>query len=128
MGPGMGPWGWEWGWDRARTHLGVGRQEIQGRDAEPELLGLGELSKAGARGHQAVPGNAGRQLQQLLTAGEEQGGLGGRAWYSGVPIPGTARASPQVVHAVPVQAEAVGAIGPVHQQLDVLADAAGTEP
>lgn len=47
---------------------------------------------------------------------------------AGCPIPGTARASPQVVHAVPVQAEAVGAIGPVHQQLDVLADAAGTEP
>lgn len=36
--------------------------------------------------------------------------------------------SPQVVDAVAVQAEAVGAIGPVHQQLDVLADAAGTDP
>lgn len=33
--------------------------------------------------------------------------------------------SPDVVDAVAVQAEAVGAVGALHQQLDVLADAAG---
>lgn len=33
----------------AVSHLGIGREEVEGRDAEPELLRLGELPEAGAQ-------------------------------------------------------------------------------
>lgn len=118
------------------SHLGVGCEEVQGRDAEPEFLRLGELSKAGAQGHQAVPGDARSHLQQLLTEKRaELEWLQGPGPGPGPPHPRPAAVlsasprprSPQVVDAVAVQAEAVGAIGPVHQQLDVLTDAAETK-
>lgn len=118
-----------------RSHLRVGRKEVQGCDAETELLRLGELPEAGAQGHQALPRDARSHLQQLLTErGRSLSSSSGRAPKQagsrarGVPVPGPHSRSPQVVDAVPVQAEAVSAVGPVHQQLDVLIDAVGTGP
>lgn len=115
-----------WGLPAAGSHLGVGREEVQSRDTEPELLRLGELPEAGAQRSEALPGDARRHLQQLLAAGigNRAGAAPGQRPLPGSPQP--ALASPQVVDAVAVQAETVGTIGPVHQQLDVLTDAAGT--
>ena len=65
---------------------------------KPELLGLGELSEASSETDEIVPGHVSRLLHDLLR---------------------------DVVDPVPVQAEAVRAVGPVDQQLDVLSDVFG---
>lgn len=53
------------------SHLGIGCKEVEGSDAEPELLCLGELAKAGAQCNQAVPWDACSTLQQLLAVGRQ---------------------------------------------------------
>lgn len=75
--------------------LGIGCKVIQSCDVQPELVSLREFSKAGPQRHQLVTGDVSSQLHDLLT---------------------------HIVHPVVVQPEAVGAVGPVDQQLKILPD------
>lgn len=70
--------------------LGVGCKVIQSCNVQPELVGLGKLSKTRPQGHKLISGDVGGQLQDHLT---------------------------HIVHSVVVQPETVGAVRSVHQEL-----------
>ena len=78
--------------------LSIWSEVVESGDVEPELFGLCKLSKTCSQTDEIVPGHIGGLLHDLLRDIEDP---------------------------VSVEAEAVGAVRPVNQELDVLSDVLG---